>query len=75
MPLLPASSQTWSISPRQFCAETSSGPVPGHPVYTTLIPVVCDPGHFLAKPTAIERDLSGQDGGLTTIVVISPREL
>jgi hypothetical protein len=47
----------------------------GHPGYTTLICFVYDPGHFLANPTAIEHDLSGQDGGLTTIVVISPRGL
>ncbi len=47
----------------------------GHPGYTTLICFVYDPGHLLTNPTAIEQDLSGQDGGLTTIVVISPRGL
>ena len=47
----------------------------GHPGYTTLICFVYDPGHLLTNPTAIEHDLSGQDGGLTTIVVISPRGL
>ena len=44
----------------------------GHPGYTTLICFVYDPGHLLTNPTAIEHDLSGQDSGLTTIVVISP---
>jgi hypothetical protein len=46
-----------------------------HPGYTTLICFVYDPDHLLPNPTAIEHDLSGQDGGLTTIVVISPRGL
>jgi REase_DpnII-MboI len=47
----------------------------GHPGYATLICFVYDPGHLLPNPTAIEHDLSGQDGGLTTIVVVSPRGL
>jgi len=47
----------------------------GHPDYATLICFVYDPDQLLPNPTAIERDLTGHDGKLTTIVVISPRGL
>jgi REase_DpnII-MboI len=44
-----------------------------HPDCGTLICYVYDPDHRLANPAAVEREVSGQDGSLTTIVVISPR--
>jgi hypothetical protein len=46
-----------------------------HPDCGTLICYVYDPEHRLHNPTAVERDLSGNDGKLTTFVVISPRGL
>jgi hypothetical protein len=46
-----------------------------HPDCGTLICFVYNPGCSLPNPTAIERDLSGHDGKLTTAVVISPRGL
>ena len=46
-----------------------------HPDCGTLICYVYDPEHRLRNPTAVERDLSGQEAKLTTIVVISPRGL
>lgn len=46
-----------------------------HPDCCTLICFVYNPGCSLPNPTAIERDLSGYDGKLTTAVVVSPRGL
>jgi hypothetical protein len=46
-----------------------------HPDCGSLICFVYNPGCSLPNPTAIERDLSGYDGKLTTTVVISPRGL
>jgi REase_DpnII-MboI len=46
-----------------------------HPDCGTLICFVYNPGCNLPNPTAIERDLSGYDGKLTTSVVVSPRGL
>lgn len=47
----------------------------GHPDCSTLVCFVYDPTQHLANPTAIERDLSDGNGGLTTVVVVSPRGL
>jgi hypothetical protein len=46
-----------------------------HPDCGTLICYVYDPEHRLPNPTAVERDLSRNEGRLTTFVVISPRGL
>jgi hypothetical protein len=46
-----------------------------HPGCGTLICYVYDPEHRLPNPTAVEREVSGNDGRLTTLVVISPRGL
>jgi hypothetical protein len=47
----------------------------GHRDCGTLVCFVYDPDRRLPNAAAIESDLSGQDGGLTTIVVVSPRGL
>jgi len=44
----------------------------GHPDCGTLVCFVYDPEHRLSNPAAIERDLSGHEGGLATLVVVSP---
>jgi hypothetical protein len=46
-----------------------------HPDCGTLICYVYDPEQRLTNPAAVERDLSGKDGRLTTVVVIGPRGL
>ena len=46
-----------------------------HPDCGTLVCFVYDPGRRLPNPAAIERDLSGHDGRLSTIVVVSPHGL
>jgi hypothetical protein len=46
-----------------------------HPDCGTLVCFVYDPGRRLPIPAAIERDLSGHDGRLKTIVVVSPHGL
>jgi hypothetical protein len=46
-----------------------------HPDCDILICFVYNPGCRLPNPVAIEHDLSGYDGDLTTAVVISPRGL
>lgn len=43
-----------------------------HPDCDTLVCFVYNPGCSLPNPTAIERDLSGHEGKLTTAVVVSP---
>jgi hypothetical protein len=43
-----------------------------HPDTGTLVCFVYDPSHRLHNAAAIERDLSDQEGGLTTFVVVSP---
>ena len=47
----------------------------GHRDCGTLVCFVYDPDRRLPNAAAIERDLSGHDSGLTTIVVVSPRGL
>ena len=47
----------------------------GHRDCGTLVCFVYDPDRRLPNAVAIESDLSGHDGGLTTIVVVSPRGL
>ncbi len=46
-----------------------------HPDCGTLVCFAYDPGRRLPNPAAIERDLSGNDGRLNTIVVVSSRGL
>jgi REase_DpnII-MboI len=41
----------------------------------TLVCFVYDPDLLLPNPSAVERDLSDQEGGLRTVVVVSPRGL
>jgi REase_DpnII-MboI len=46
-----------------------------HPDCGTLVCFVFDPGRRLPNRAAIERGLSGHDGILSTIVVVSPHGL
>lgn len=45
----------------------------GHPDCKTLVCFVYDPEHRLTNPDALEGDLSGDDDGLATRVVVAPR--
>lgn len=45
----------------------------GHPDCKTLVCFVHDPEHRLTNPAALEGDLSGDEGGLATRVVVSPQ--
>lgn len=46
-----------------------------HPDCETLVCFVYDPEKRLSNPTALETDLSGEEPGVTTKVVVSPRGL
>lgn len=46
-----------------------------HPDCRTLVCFVYDPELRLSNPEAIERDLSGNDGALDTLVIVSPQGL
>ncbi|MCP9486937.1 MAG: hypothetical protein MSC30_13865 [Gaiellaceae bacterium MAG52_C11] len=45
----------------------------GHPDCKTLVCFVYDPEHRLTNPDALESDVSGDENGLTTRVVVAPR--
>jgi hypothetical protein len=46
-----------------------------HPDCRTLVCFVYDPDLRLTNPEAVERDLSGNDGTLDTLVVVAPQGL
>lgn len=44
-----------------------------HPDCKTLVCFVYDPGRLLSNPTALEDDLSDEDGSVPTVVIVAPR--
>ena len=44
-----------------------------HPDCKTLVCFVYDPDHRLANPDALESDVSGNENGLTTRVIVAPQ--